>query len=138
MKFLTSPSQTLWGAHRHSRRESVRVHDKVGAHAALTEREVLLSNDIPHNTLLAVSTAELVTQLGPPGVPYHHLGERVTDGKEEEGTATARRQNIGWKGVDEAKEGGSALYRRKLIPVHGSGRSTTGWGLGNNEAKDAG
>mmetsp|Transcript_36196 Transcript_36196/g.80535 ORF Transcript_36196/g.80535 Transcript_36196/m.80535 type:complete len:309 (-) Transcript_36196:229-1155(-) len=63
-------------AHRHAAGEAMRVHDEVGAYAALTEGKVLLTHDVAHHTLLPVPAAELVSELRAARVPNEHL-ERV-------------------------------------------------------------
>ena len=62
-------------AHRHTRREAVRVHDQVGANAFIGERQVLLRHDQPAHTLLPVAGAELVAQLRPPDLTHEHLDQ---------------------------------------------------------------
>lgn len=48
-----------------NRATRVAVHDEVRAHAGLIERHVLLLDDDATHVLLSVTTAELVTELGP-------------------------------------------------------------------------
>lgn len=50
-------------ADRHTRRDSVRIHDHVRYDAFSSERQVLLSVSHAASTLLSMSTGELVTDL---------------------------------------------------------------------------
>ena len=57
----------------HAAGEAVRVHDEVGADAALAEGHVLLRHYRPHHPLLPVPAAELVPNLRPPRMPHQRL-----------------------------------------------------------------
>lgn len=50
-------------SHGHARRETVGVHDEVGADARIREGHVLLGNDDAAHPLLSVSRRELVAHL---------------------------------------------------------------------------
>src|SRR5690349_6510113 len=64
-------------AHRHSRGEAVRVHDDVGADALVGEGHVLLLHDDAANSLLAMSAAEFVPQLGSASATEEHLDQAM-------------------------------------------------------------
>ncbi|GBE63070.1 hypothetical protein BOVATA_045630 [Babesia ovata] len=53
-------------AHRHTGRETVRVHDKIGHPAMFAERQVLLAFDQTDNTFLPVTTTVLVADFRQP------------------------------------------------------------------------
>lgn len=64
----------------HTRGEAVRVHDEVRADAGLAEGHVGLCDNVANHTLLPVTAAELVTELGSPRVPDLYLGMQITAG----------------------------------------------------------
>mmetsp|Transcript_18982 Transcript_18982/g.33951 ORF Transcript_18982/g.33951 Transcript_18982/m.33951 type:complete len:206 (-) Transcript_18982:862-1479(-) len=64
-------------ADRHSRRESVRVHDDVRSHPEVVERHVLLRNEDSNHTFLSVATAELVSELRPASGAHENLDYEV-------------------------------------------------------------
>lgn len=93
----------------HTRRETVRVHDDVGADALVVERHVLLRDDETANTLLSVTRGELVAEFGTTSLSQENLDEgRVRVGIRQEDLVDVTRN-------------GAAVRHAGVLP--GSGRS---------------